>query len=52
MPFGAAIALLALLLLVAVMPVWPYSRHLDWRPTILVAVAFTAIVVMWVTVLI
>ncbi len=52
MTLGATITVFVLLVLLAILPVWPHSRGWGYRPTILVGVAFTAAVVLWVTILI
>lgn len=49
---GAALALFALLMFAALVPVWPWSRGWSWRPAIAFGVLFTAAVMVWVTVLI
>ena len=51
MPIGASITVLVFLVLLAILPMWPYSRGWGYRPTILLGVAFTAAVVLWVTIL-
>ncbi len=49
---GAALALFALVMLAALVPIWPWSRGWSYRPAIAFAVLFTFFVVVWVTVLI
>ncbi|WP_182086925.1 DUF3309 family protein [Aureimonas sp. ME7] len=49
---AAALALFAFVMLVALVPIWPWSRGWSYRPAIAFAVFFTFLVVVWVTVLI
>lgn len=49
---GAALALFALLMLAALLPIWPWSRGWSYRPAIAFGVLFTIVVMAWVTVLI
>ncbi len=49
---GAALALFALLMLAALVPIWPWSRRWSYRPAIAFGLVFTVVVMLWVTVLI
>ena len=52
MPIGPALALFCLVMTAALAPVWPWSRGWSARPAIGFALAFTAAVLGWVTILI
>lgn len=52
MPIGPALALFLLLMLVALLPVWPWSRSWSYRPAMSFAIAFTVVILGWVTLLI
>ncbi|HEY9058569.1 MAG TPA: DUF3309 family protein [Aurantimonas sp.] len=47
MPFqyGPIVVVVAFLLLIAVMPTWPYSRGWGYRPTLALAIIFTMLAV-------
>lgn len=47
MPFqyGPIVVVVAFLLLLAVMPTWPYSRGWGYRPTLVLAIIFTLLAV-------
>ncbi len=49
---GAALALFALLMFAALVPIWPWSRRWSYRPAIAFGLVFTLAVVVWITVLI
>ncbi|WP_156417987.1 DUF3309 domain-containing protein [Aureimonas sp. AU4] len=52
MPLGAILSLFSLLVFVAYLPVWPWSRRFSARPAIAWGVIFLVCVLLWVTVLI
>ncbi len=49
---GAFLSIVCLLLLIVVLPIWPWTRGISYRPAIVMGVMLTAIVVAWVTLLI
>lgn len=43
--YGPIIVVIAFLLLIAAMPIWPYSRQWGYRPTMVLAIIFMMVAV-------